>query len=71
MKTFPLRSLVHRILLIRLGIATVLIAAAIATITYFTQEARLRHQVGLCPHGNESRNNRSTTYYAQPFTRRS
>ena len=45
MKTFPLRSLVHRILLIRLGIATVLIAAAIATITYFTQEARLRHQV--------------------------
>ena len=45
MKTSPLRSLVHRILLIRLGIATVLIAAAIATITYFTQEERLRHQV--------------------------
>jgi HD-GYP domain-containing protein (c-di-GMP phosphodiesterase class II) len=30
---------------IRLGIATVLIAAAIAAITYFIQEARLKHQV--------------------------
>lgn len=44
MKTSPLRTFVHRVLLIRLGIATILIAAAITAITYFTQEARLKHQ---------------------------
>jgi len=45
MKTYPLRTFVRRILLIRLGIASVLIAASIAAITYFAQEARLKHQV--------------------------
>ena len=45
MKTYPLRTFVHRVLLMRLGIATILIAAGITTITYFTQEARLKHQV--------------------------
>jgi len=45
MKTYPLRTFVHRVLLIRLGIATILIAAVITTITYFTQEAMLKQQV--------------------------
>lgn len=45
MKTYPLRTTVHRILLIRLAVVTVLIAAAVAAITYFAQEARLKRQV--------------------------
>ncbi len=45
MKTYPLRTFVHHILLIRLGIATALISLVIAAITYFTQETRLKHQV--------------------------
>lgn len=45
MKTYPLRTLVHRILLIRLGIAATLIAICAGFITYVTQERQLRQQV--------------------------
>jgi HD-GYP domain-containing protein (c-di-GMP phosphodiesterase class II) len=45
MKTYPLRTFIHRILLIRIGIATVLISIVIGSITYFTQETRLTRQV--------------------------
>ena len=45
MKTYPLRTYVHRVLLARLAITTVLIAAVIAAISYFTQVSRLTHQV--------------------------
>ena len=45
MKTYPLRTFVHRVLLVRLGITTVLIGIVIATLTYFTLEARLTGQV--------------------------
>ena len=45
MKTYPLRTFVHRILLIRLGIAATLIAICAGFITYVTQERQLRQQV--------------------------
>lgn len=45
MKTYPLKTFVHRVLLFRLCIATVLIAMVIAVITYFTLEIRLKRQV--------------------------
>jgi HD-GYP domain-containing protein (c-di-GMP phosphodiesterase class II) len=45
MKTYPLRTFVHRILLIRLGVAATLIAVCAGFITYFTLEKQLRQQV--------------------------
>jgi HD-GYP domain-containing protein (c-di-GMP phosphodiesterase class II) len=45
MKTYPLRTFVHRILFIRLGIAATLIAICAGFITYVTQERQLKQQV--------------------------
>ena len=45
MKTYPLRVFVKRVLLIRLGIATVAIALLTGGITYFVQQDRLERQV--------------------------
>ena len=45
MKTYPLRTFVHRVLLVRLGLTTALIAIVISVLTYFTLEARLTGQV--------------------------
>jgi|WetSurSiteA1Bulk_404760.scaffolds.fasta_scaffold03931_4 HD-GYP domain-containing protein (c-di-GMP phosphodiesterase class II) len=45
MKTYPLRTFVHRILFIRLGIAATLIAVCAGFITYATQERQLKQQV--------------------------
>ena len=45
MKTYPLRTFVHRVLLFRLGITTVLIAIIIAALTYVTLEVKLTRQV--------------------------
>jgi HD-GYP domain-containing protein (c-di-GMP phosphodiesterase class II) len=45
MKTYPLRVFVKRVLLIRLGVATVAIALLIGGITYFVQQDRLERQV--------------------------
>ena len=44
MKTYPLRTFVHRVLLVRLGIAATLIAVFAGLITYFAQERQLRRQ---------------------------
>lgn len=45
MKTYPLRVFVKRVLLIRLGVATVVIALLTGGITYFVQQERLEQQV--------------------------
>jgi HD-GYP domain-containing protein (c-di-GMP phosphodiesterase class II) len=45
MKTYPLRTFVHRVLLLRLVIAAVVIAAVIGLFTYFVQYAQLGHEV--------------------------
>jgi HD-GYP domain-containing protein (c-di-GMP phosphodiesterase class II) len=45
MKTYPLRTFVRRVLLVRLGIATVVIAAIVGLITFFVQNAQLERQV--------------------------
>ena len=45
MKTYPLRTFVHRTLLIRLGIAATLIAVCAGLVTYFTLEKQLTLQV--------------------------
>ena len=45
MKTYPLRTFVRRVLVIRLGIATAIIAVAVAAVAYFTQKARLERDV--------------------------
>jgi HD-GYP domain-containing protein (c-di-GMP phosphodiesterase class II) len=45
MKTYPLRTFVHRVLLIRLGIAAAVIAAVVGLFTYFVQYAQLGHEV--------------------------
>lgn len=44
MKTYPLRVFVKRVLLIRLGTATLAIALIIGTITYFVQRGRIEQQ---------------------------
>lgn len=45
MKTYPLRTFVHRVLLFRLCITTVLIGIVIAAMTYVTLEVKLTRQV--------------------------
>jgi len=45
MKTYPLRTFVHRVLLVRLGIATVVIAAVVGLFTYVVQYSQLERQV--------------------------
>ena len=45
MKTYPLRKFVQRVLIVRLGIATVVIAAVVGLFTYFLQYAQLERQV--------------------------
>jgi HD-GYP domain-containing protein (c-di-GMP phosphodiesterase class II) len=45
MKTYPLRTFVHRTLLIRLGAAATLIAVCAGLITYLTLERQLKRQV--------------------------
>ncbi|KAB2833692.1 MAG: hypothetical protein F9K48_07870 [Candidatus Brocadia sp.] len=45
MKTYPPRTFVHRILLIRLGIAATLIAVCAGFTTYLIQERQLTQQV--------------------------
>jgi HD-GYP domain-containing protein (c-di-GMP phosphodiesterase class II) len=45
MKTYPLRAFVHRVLLIRLGIVAVLIAACTGLTTYLVQDRQLKHEV--------------------------
>jgi HD-GYP domain-containing protein (c-di-GMP phosphodiesterase class II) len=45
MKTYPLRTFVHRVLLVRLGIATIVIAAVVGMFTYFVQDSQLERQV--------------------------
>lgn len=46
MKTYPLRTFVHRILLIRrLGVTATLIAVCAGFITYLAQEKQLTQQV--------------------------
>ena len=45
MKTYPLRTFVHRVLLLRLSLAAVAIAAVVGLITYFAQLSQLEHQV--------------------------
>jgi HD-GYP domain-containing protein (c-di-GMP phosphodiesterase class II) len=45
MKTYPLRVFVKRVLLIRLGVAAMIIALLTAGITYFIQQERLEQQV--------------------------
>jgi HD-GYP domain-containing protein (c-di-GMP phosphodiesterase class II) len=41
MKTYPLRKFVHRVLLIRLGIATLVLAAGVGLIAYTVQTAQI------------------------------
>jgi HD-GYP domain-containing protein (c-di-GMP phosphodiesterase class II) len=41
MKTYPLRTFVHRVLVVRLGIATLVIAAAVGLISYTVQSAQI------------------------------
>ena len=45
MKTYPLRTFVHRVLLVRLGTATVVIAAVVGLSTYVVQYSQLEQQV--------------------------
>ncbi|MEW6585099.1 MAG: HD-GYP domain-containing protein [Nitrospirota bacterium] len=45
MKTYPLKAFVHRVLLIRLAVAAVLIAAFAGLTTYLTQERQLKREV--------------------------
>jgi HD-GYP domain-containing protein (c-di-GMP phosphodiesterase class II) len=45
MKTYPLRTFVRRVLLIRLGIATAVIAAVVGLCTYAVQSSQLEQQV--------------------------
>ncbi len=48
MKTYPLRKFVHRVLIVRLGIATFVIAACVGLISYTVQSAQIgREAVGL------------------------
>lgn len=46
MKTYPLRTFVHRVLLVRLALAASVIAAALGLATYVVQRAQLEQQVG-------------------------
>jgi HD-GYP domain-containing protein (c-di-GMP phosphodiesterase class II) len=41
MKTYPLRKFIHRVLIVRLGIATFVIAAAVGLISYAVQSAQI------------------------------
>jgi len=41
MKTYPLRTFVHRVLLVRLGIATVVIAAVVGLVSFAVQSAQI------------------------------
>lgn len=41
MKTYPLRTFVHRVLLVRLGIATVVIAALVGLVSFAVQSAQI------------------------------
>jgi len=45
MRTYPLRTFVRRVLVVRLGIATAIIAVAVAAAAYVTQKARLENEV--------------------------
>jgi HD-GYP domain-containing protein (c-di-GMP phosphodiesterase class II) len=45
MRTHPLRTFVRRVLVVRLGIATAIIAVAVAAAAYVTQKARLANDV--------------------------
>ncbi len=45
MRTYPLRTFVHRALLIRLGVAATLIAVCAGLITYLTLERQLKRQI--------------------------
>ncbi|MCU0605749.1 MAG: hypothetical protein MUC33_24200, partial [Desulfobacterales bacterium] len=45
MKTYPLRVFVKRVLLIRLGTATLALALITGAITYFVQQGRIEQQV--------------------------
>ncbi len=45
MKTYPLRTFIHRVLLVRLGIATAAIAIFVALSTYGIQESQLEREV--------------------------
>jgi len=44
MKTYPLRTFVHRVLLTRLGIAAALIASGVGLLTYVVQYSQLEKQ---------------------------
>ena len=45
MKTYPLRTFVRRVLVVRLGIATALIAVAVGGVAYISQTSRLQQEV--------------------------
>ena len=45
MKTYPLRTFVHRVLLFRLGLAAAVIAAVVGLISQLVQQAQLERQV--------------------------
>ncbi len=45
MKTYPLRTFIHRVLIVRLGIATAAIAIAVGLFTYSIQQSQLEREV--------------------------
>ncbi len=45
MKTYPLRKFVHRVLLVRLGLAAAVIAVVVGLITYHTQHLQFQREV--------------------------
>lgn len=45
MKTYPLRTFVHRVLIVRLGIAALVIAALVGLVSYLVQTAQIGREV--------------------------